>query len=536
MGLYRRGANAVAVVAFTAAAGLAVHHAISIREYGWTDLRLICTVAFAWLVFTSIFPYLHRDVPLPAEGSHAAAMLDRLFVTVIVPAHNEDHAMFRAMLDSLGAQTRMPNRLHVVENGNPGYRPSLEPILRRWAAEGHAGRMEIRYDFNPIGDKRHAQAVAFRQDDESDIIVTIDSDVKLAPTAIAAGLAAFRNSRTACVTGMLVGLNTNANLLTRLVEPAFVCAYLNGRAAHSLLRSVAVNSGALSFYRSAIWHKYMDHYLTHTVAGRKMKSGDDAMMTRYALLEGEALFQSGCWGYTLHPEKLGQLTSQRTRWWRSLFWGGVWTLRVFRPTRFVWWSTMWSFLSMAWMAVVIPFVLVVRPVVTGDAPWQIAAWAFGLTYITGARYLTIARPGEPFRAHLGLWALAPLASLLNFYTGFCLAYVGLFTCLKDGWGSRSTVLAYRPATATDLPAPPQPLYDGDAATQLVDVRELRDRIRRSARAVGVARLTPAPLPRRSFDDEAETRRLWVAPRQGGRSADDRQREPQPSTGPPRWPM
>jgi hypothetical protein len=31
--------------------------------------------------------------------------------------------------------------------------------------------------------------------------------------------------------------------------------------------------------------------LTHTVAGRKMSSGDDDMMTRYALLEGKAVIQ-----------------------------------------------------------------------------------------------------------------------------------------------------------------------------------------------------------------------------------------------------
>ncbi len=509
MELYRRGSSAVAVVAFTAATALAVHHAISIRDYGWTDLRLICTVAFAWLVFTSIFPYLHRDIPLPLPGSHAAAMLDRMFVSVIVPAHNEDHAMFRAFLDSLGQQTRMPNRLHVVENGDParGYTPNLGPLLHAWQASGAARGMQVRYDFNPVGDKREAQAVAFAQDRESDIIVTIDSDVKLAPTAIAAGLAAFRNSRTACVTGMLVGLNTKANLLTRLVEPAFVNAYLNGRAAHSLLRSVTVNSGALSFYRSAIWAKYMDHYLTHRVAGRKMKSGDDAMMTRYALLEGEALFQAGCWGYTLHPEKLSVLTSQRVRWWRSLFWGGIWTLRVFRPTRFVWWSTAWSLLSLAWMAAVVPFVLIARPALTGDIPWEAGVWMVGLTYVTGARYLTITRPGEPFSAHVGLWLLAPLASLLNFYTGFCLSIVGLFTCLKDGWNSRDTVLAYRAETAGDLPVPPQPQY-GEEETQLLNLHTLRDKLHE---VTGQYQLTPAPRRPRVLDDEVETRKLWPTP-------------------------
>lgn len=462
--LHRKNRNVVAVVAFAAATALAVHHAVDIWYYGWTDLRLIYTTAFAWLTFTSIVTYLHRDVPLPPAGSHAAAMLDRMYVNVIVPAHNEDPAMFRAMLDSLITQTRPPNRIHIVENGNPGYVPTLRAVLESWQATANIpDGMEVLYDFNSVGDKRQAQAVAIRADTISDVIATIDSDVKLAPGALAAALAPFRSAKTATVTGMLVGLNTRANLLTRLIEPSFVCAYLNGRAAHSILRSVSVNSGAISFYRSAIWHKYLTAYLTHTVAGRIMKSGDDAMMTRYALLEGEALFQAGCWGYTLHPEKLRHLTHQRLRWWRSLFWGNVWLLRTFRPTRAVWWFAVWEFVSMTWMTVALPFVLIARPLSTGEAPWLVLPWAIGLTYVSHARYLTITRPGEPFRAHLSLWALAPLATLLNFYTGFLLSYVGLLTCLKDGWSSRDEVtVAYRPDAPATLPEPPPPAREPEA--------------------------------------------------------------------------
>jgi hyaluronan synthase len=233
------------------------------------------------------------------------------------------------------------------------------------------------------------------------------------------------------------------------------------------MRSVSVNSGAISFYRSAIWHKYLDHYLTHKVAGRTMKSGDDAMMTRYALLEGEALFQAGCWGYTPHPETLPRLTSQRIRWWRSFYWGNVWLLRTFRPTRFVWWSTIWSFITIAWMTVVVPFVFIARPAVTGDIPWPVLLWAVGLTYVSHARYLTIMRPGEPFRAHLSLWLLAPFTALLNFYTGFVLSYVGLATCLKDGWSSRDNVQAtYRADNPSDLPQPPVPARDHDLTAVL----------------------------------------------------------------------
>lgn len=450
MRIRRHGATAIAVLVLAAAAVIAAHHAYTIRHRGFTDLELIAAVAFAWLTLTTVAPYLHRDTPLPRRGTPERDQLQRLRVTAIIPAHNEDPVMFRTMLDSLAKQTWPLSRIHVVENGDPdrGYAPALFAVFNQWRQHGRPPHVEAAYTFNPVPDKKHAQAVAVQADPYADVYMTIDSDVKASPGAVAHGLAPFLRTNVTSVAGLLLGLNRTANWLTRLIEPGFVCASLNGRAAQAMFGGVSVNSGGLAFYRGSVVRKYMTHYLAHTVAGRRMTNGDDAMMTRYAALEGRTVFQANAWGYTLHPEKLGHLTKQRVRWWRSFFWGNLWLLQAFRPTRLMWWMTAWQFLLFAWMTVALPVVLVVHPVQTGRFAWLVLAWAVAVSYLSTARYLTIARPDETFRAHVAMWLLAAPGAVLNFYLGFVLSYVGLATCLKTGWSSRQTVdVAYREAGA-----------------------------------------------------------------------------------------
>jgi hyaluronan synthase len=257
--------------------------------------------------------------------------------------------------------------------------------------------------------------------------------------AIAFGVAPFADSGVTSVCGFLLGSNWNRNMWTRLVDLSFVCSFLNGRWSHSMVSSVSVNSGGLAFYRADVINKYLHHYLTHRIFGRKMQSGDDAMMTRYSLLEGRTLFQRSCWGFTLHPENRKHLAKQRIRWHRSFFWGNLWLLRTFSPWRAIWWLTLWEFVSLAWFTAALPMVLVVHPLVSGHFAWLfLVAFAF-VSYLSTLPYLTVRRPDMSLRQSLWIWGLAPASSALNLYIGWWLRYVGLFTCLKTGWSTRGQV-------------------------------------------------------------------------------------------------
>ncbi|GAA2578423.1 hyaluronan synthase HasA [Dactylosporangium fulvum] len=400
-----------------------------------TSLDTIVAVAFVALIFTAVVPYFHHDIrPRPGRIGRLAG----LRVCVIVPVHNEDPAMFLAMLRSVARQQRLPQRLHVVENG---YRePKLRAVFERWRNFECPASLEARYTLHLPAGKREAQAIAIRADPNADIFMTVDSDVELGSTdAISKGVAPFADPRVTSVCGFLLGSNWNSNLLSRLVDLSFVCSFLNGRASHSMLSSVAVNTGGLAFYRADVVHKYLHHYLSHRIFGRQMQYGDDAMLTRYSLLEGRTLFQRSCWGFTLHPRYLQHLTKQRVRWHRSFFWGNLWLLRVFPPWRPIWWLTLWLFVSFVWFTGAMPMVLIIHPIATGQVVWLfLAAFAF-VSYLSMMPYLTVRRPDQTFAQQLSVWALAPLSAALNLYIGWWLRYVGLFTCLKTGWSTRRQV-------------------------------------------------------------------------------------------------
>jgi hyaluronan synthase len=429
----RRYAVAVTFAACVAAGVFGLHHYTQLREGHITDLELIVIVAYIGLVFTTIAPYFHRDIE---------PVFNELTVLVVVPAHNEDPNTFLAMLRSIARQTHLPVRLHIVENGNPGYIPALGSVVEAWRNTEHP-TFDVRYDFNPVAGKREAQQVAIRASPDCDIIMTLDSDVELgAPDTIARGIAPFAagdrsNNRVASVCGFLIGSNWRKNLLTRLVDLGFLCSFLNGRASYSLLGTVAVNTGGLAFYRGWIVRKYLDHYLNHRIFGRQMQYGDDAMLTRYCMLEGHTVFQRSAWGYTLHPERHRHLARQRARWHRSWFWGNLWLIRTFNPLKPIWLLTVWQFTAFLWFTVATPYALIFGPILHHSV--DMAGWLLFISYLSMAPYLTVNRPDMTAREQFAQWLLAPLAAAFAFYIGWALRYWGLFTCLRTGWSTRQSV-------------------------------------------------------------------------------------------------
>lgn len=300
-------------------------------------------------------------------------------------------------------------------------------------------KLNATYIYKPNSGKRDAQAIGFRNDLEADVFVTIDSDTVLDKNAIKNGMRPFGEPKVMSVAGLLVGLNDRANLLTRLTDLGFVNSFINGRAAWSRLRSVAVNCGGLAFYRASVVHKYLDEYVNQTVFGRKASSGDDRILTNFALLEGWAVFQENSIGYTVLPERMKHLIKQRIRWWRSFFWGGVWLIRRFSPARLVWWLVTWQFISFIFYSFIIVS-LIVSSARLGSIPWMFFIYlSFGLAYIRSIRFLTIKLDRRQLKDQLITFVLAPLSSILHFFLCSVLQYVGLATVFNTGWGTRKKV-------------------------------------------------------------------------------------------------
>ena len=280
------------------------------------------------------------------------------------------------------------------------------------------------------GGVRRAQAAAFRADPKADVWCTLDPDTILDPKSFEKGMIPFSRRRVTAVSALLLSLNYNKNLLTRLVDVGFVMAYTVGRTSQSMLRSVQVCSGALSFYRAAALRPYLDHFVRQELRGRHLRNGNDMMMTTYALMEGSAVYQESSVGFTDQPETLRALTAQRLRWWRDWTWGIVWQIRHLPTGRVAWWLAVEQLFEFCLWTAAWPLALVVYPLAGGFFPWPVAVYLTLMAYVRATRYLAVRRADQSRKDQLLSFALSPLACGLTLYIGMLLQYWAIFTPLK----------------------------------------------------------------------------------------------------------
>ena len=386
----------------------------------------VIMLSFVWLMI--IVGAAHLNFP-------SRKKVPSLSVGVIIPSLNEDPMMMRAMLASLDGQTVLPEAVYFIENGPTN--GMAKQVFDEWAAATPIPHTY--FDYREEAGKRDAQAVAFEKC-ATDIIVTVDGDTRLDRCAIENGLRPFDNPKVMSVAGLLVGLNYSKNLLTRILDVSFVSSFMNGRAAWSRFSSVAVNCGGLAFYRTWVVKRHLHDYVSQTVTGRKVSSGDDRILTGYAALEGKTKFQETSVAYTLLPENMSHLTRQRGRWWRSFWWGGMWLLRRFAPNRLIWWLVLSQYITFSLYAVMFPAVLLLDPIINRTFPWMFFVYITGLSYIRSARTLAVRRPDQSLKVQIVSYILlSPLATVLNLWVCTVLQWWGLFTFRTTGWKTRQKV-------------------------------------------------------------------------------------------------
>src|SRR5215470_2615744 len=137
----------------------------------WTALFLAAghQIALAWF-----------DKPFTVTLAQQV-QLDRLRVTVNVPLYNEDPAVIDRTIYALFRQSRLPNRIQVVDDGSTS--SDYAEIRDYWLRHVPRG-VDFSWVRTRNGGKRHAQAVTFHNDYRADIFVTLDSDTTLDRRAI----------------------------------------------------------------------------------------------------------------------------------------------------------------------------------------------------------------------------------------------------------------------------------------------------------------------------------------------------------------
>ena len=226
-------------------------------------------LAFSWAVSFLLLwwvPVSWFERPHKVTARQQRQISD-LTVVVQIPIYNEDPAALRACLESVLAQSRLPERVRAVDDG------SADPCVdvRDWfLAEARAAGIDATWQRTVNQGKRHAQMTALATDD-SDIIVTLDSDSVLDFRAIEEGLRPFSDPEVTSVAGLVAVLNTKTNWLTFLTAMLYTPFTRGFRSAQSVLRCVLVNSGTLALYRGPVVRKYAGVYENERFWGRRCR-------------------------------------------------------------------------------------------------------------------------------------------------------------------------------------------------------------------------------------------------------------------------
>ena len=140
----------------------------------WPSFRVIATVWTLASLFASIqwaLSWLER--PYTVDGVRQAR-LDRMKVTVNVPVYNEEPLVLDRVLYALFSQTRLPDRVDVVDDGSG---VDYGDVRDYWL-DKHPPGVKFSWIRQQNQGKKLAQARTFGTDD-ADIYITLDSDTTL---------------------------------------------------------------------------------------------------------------------------------------------------------------------------------------------------------------------------------------------------------------------------------------------------------------------------------------------------------------------
>ena len=423
------------IVVLVLAAAWTLHHAIEASRYSEHAIGRLAPVwvsLFGIFLVQTLLYHVERPRKLTARG---ARQLAHLHVAVLVPAFNEDPGYLKLGLESFLRQTRLPDSVHIVDDGSTN--TDYAEVRNWWQQQAGLAGIATTWQRVPNGGKRHAQANGVRVSPEADIYVTVDSDSCLAPNAIEQVLIPFVRPRVQSVAGIVIATNNRVNLLARITDLWFVTSQLVDRSGQSAMGSVIVNSGPLAAYRAPVVRDNLDSYLNETFMGRPVMFSDDSLLTLYAQMRGLTVQQPSAVVFSAMPEKWGHFTRMYLRWMRGSTIRSVWRMRYLPLSRPAFWLHLMRWYQMVLVQAVMVWLLLVEPIAYNNLPpLSMLLVPFLIGWAQGLRYLGVIRTDERIRSRVMTWLAMPLAIILAWTVLRWLRWYGIATCANTGWGTR----------------------------------------------------------------------------------------------------
>ncbi|GAB2868606.1 hypothetical protein GCM10027074_40290 [Streptomyces deserti] len=463
----------------------------------------------------------------PAKaGREELEYLENAWVTAVIPIYNEDPVMFEQGMRSLLAQSRLPNEIHIIDDASAddsGIR-AAKKMRREFEAKGVKYTVSVQPENKG---KREALALGFEAAPYSDIFLCVDSDTVLSRDTVRELLLPLADEKIMASTGMVLALNHDSNVFTRLQDLRYGNSFLFERAAYSRLKSVLCCCGALSAYRGTLVRKYLPDFLNQQFLGKPAVFGDDRRMTNYCLMEGQVVFQETAVGYTAVPEKLPHFLRQQVRWNKSFFRESLWAFTHQKKYRPAFWLTCMELALWLVFGSAMFYSMVILPILHPEQFLRhigdYVVFMILMGYLRNVRYLDFPRRGMGFVKRFGMFLLAPLYGLIQLFLLTPLRFYALLTLHKGSWGTRQggvevSVAGDHEADVTEIFEEEDPYSDKKVTETLQLMRLEGVALRTRPRPSGGIPTQPQPLPgydQQQHQSVPQQRVSWGAPEPAG---------------------
>jgi len=289
-------------------------------------LYMYSLIAAAFLLTRYFFGALYRDVPINPDFTPG--------VSIIIPCFNEEEWIHRTILSCVN-QNYPIDKLEVIVVDDRSTDRSVEQIEKviemiHNEADRFMTRERVRMHVLPENGGKRVALVKGVEMAKHDLVVFVDSDSFLEPTAIRHLVQPFQDPKMGGVAGRTDVENKYTNSITKLQTVRYYIAFRIMKAAEAWFDSVTCLSGPLSCYRKDLITKHSDAWLSQKFLGQPATFGDDRSMTNYILQTHRTSYQDSAICSTIVPSKMSVFLKQQMRWKRS------WLRESLRASMFIW--------------------------------------------------------------------------------------------------------------------------------------------------------------------------------------------------------
>ncbi|MCL6460201.1 MAG: glycosyltransferase family 2 protein [Gorillibacterium sp.] len=390
-------------------------------------LYLYSLIAAAFLLTRYLFGAFYRDVKVNPDYTPC--------VSIIIPCFNEEEWIHRTILSCINQDYPIENLEVIVVDDYSTDRSveRIQEVIERIhnEAERYATKDRLKMAVLPQNGGKRVALVKGVEMARHDLVVFVDSDSFLEPTAIRKLVQPFQDPRMGGVAGRTDVENKYTNSVTKLQTVRYYIAFRIMKAAESWFDSVTCLSGPLSCYRKELILQHSEAWLNQKFLGQPATFGDDRSMTNFILKTHRTGYQDSAICSTIVPSDMGIFLKQQMRWKRS------WLRESLRAGTFIWRKEPFMALFF-YIGLIVP---IAAPVVV----------LYNLVYVPLVHHIF---PGTFLMGLLMMALLMSLTHLLFRKSGlwvfglvFCIFYelvllwqmpVAWVTFWKSTWGTRET--------------------------------------------------------------------------------------------------